>query len=744
MKSEANINIQEEEMIRQGFQELLNDYLATKHRRKVEIITKAFEFANSAHRGVKRLSGEPYIMHPIAVAKIVCNEIGLGSTSICAALLHDVVEDTEYTVEDIENLFGKKIAQIVNGLTKISGGIFGDKASAQAENFKKLLLTMSDDIRVILIKIADRLHNMRTLGSQLPNKRYKIAGETLYLYAPLANRFGLNKIKLELENLSFKYEHPDEYEKIVAKLEETSAERDKVFETFTAPIRSKLDEMKDKFSYRIISRVKTPYSIWNKMQAKKISFEDIYDILAVRIIFTPVHPEEEINLCFDIYVALSKIYKSHPDRLRDWVSHPKSNGYQALHVTLMSNEGQWIEVQIRSERMNDIAETGFTAHWKYKEGGGSEDEGELQKWLQTIKEILEDPQPDAMDFLDTIKLNLYTSEIFVFTPKGEIKTIPQGATLLDFAFSLHTHLGMNCIGGKVNRKLVPLNYKLQSGDQVEILTSKAPRISSSWLDFVTTAKAKNIVMNYAKKEKNQNRIEGEKMVAAFFENNDIKMTDGCLEKLCSLHNLSTVDELYEAVGGHVVTLGEEDKNGLKEKQSWMKFLSFSFVGGVNKDKKTENETPEAIDKKKIMQLTPEMLKKKYVLCDCCNPIPGDSVLGYIDDNGIVQVHKLQCETAKKLKACYGNRLVAVEWDTQKNLLFPVFLQLEGIDDIGVLNKITEVLSKQLNVNMRKLDITGEKGVFKGKMELFVHDAEDIKNISEALSKIENVKSVVRL
>lgn len=747
MKSEAidtTDNVQDEQMIQQGFQELLNDYLATKHRKKVEIITKAFEFANMAHKGVRRLSGEPYIMHPIAVAKIVCNEIGLGSTSICAALLHDVVEDTEYTVEDIENLFGKKIAQIVDGLTKISGGIFGDKASAQAENFKKLLLTMSDDIRVILIKIADRLHNMRTLGSQLPNKRYKIAGETLYLYAPLANRLGLNKIKQELENLSFKYEHPDDYEAIVKKLDETSAERDKVFADFIKPICAKLDEMKDKFSYRIISRVKTPYSIWNKMQAKKIAFEDIYDILAVRIIFDPVNKDDEINECFDIYVALSKIYKSHPDRLRDWVSHPKSNGYQALHVTLMSNAGQWIEVQIRSERMNDIAETGFTAHWKYKEGGGSEDEGELHKWLQTIKEILEDPQPDAMDFLDTIKLNLYTNEIFVFTPKGDIKTIPQGATVLDFAFFLHTDLGMNCIGAKVNRKLVPLNYRLNSGDQVEILTSKSQRITSEWLDFVTTAKAKTIIMNFAKKEKAEHRAAGQIEVDKFFEKNGIKKTDTCLEKLCSLHKIATVDELYEAVGGHVITLGEEDSNSLKEKQSWMKYLSFSFVGGGNKDKKGNSEVPEPIDRKKIMQLTPEMLKKRYVLCDCCNPIPGDAVLGYIDDNGIVQVHKLQCETAKKLKACYGNRLIAVEWDTHKDLSFPVFLQLEGIDDIGVLNKITEVLAKELNVNLRKIEISGEKGLFKGKMELFVHDAEDIKNISDALSKIENVKSVVRL
>lgn len=741
MEAEVKNNIQDDQqMIQQGFQELLNDYLATKHRKKVEIITKAFNFANQAHRGVRRLSGEPYIMHPIAVAKIVCNEIGLGSTSICAALLHDVVEDTDYTVEDIENLFGPKIAQIVDGLTKISGGIFGDKASAQAENFKKLLLTMSDDIRVILIKIADRLHNMRTLGSQLPNKRYKIAGETLYLYAPLANRLGLNKIKQELENLSFKYEHPDEYDAIVKKLNETSAERDKVFAEFTAPIRKRLDEMGLK--YTILARVKTPYSIWNKMQTKHVTFEEIYDIMAVRIIFEPLKLDDELNECFDIYVAISKIYKPHPDRLRDWVSHPKSNGYQALHVTLMSQTGQWIEVQIRSQRMNDIAEEGFTAHWKYKEGGGSEDEGELRKWLQTIKEILDDPQPDAMDFLDTIKLNLYTNEIFVFTPKGDIKTIPQGATVLDFAFSLNTQMGMNCIGAKVNRKLVPLSYKLQSGDQVEILTSKSQRITSAWLDFVTTAKAKNIIMSYAKKERAAFREKGEADVKDFFDKAGLKMTPACLDKLCSLHQLSGHDELFEAVGGHKITLGDEDRNELKERQSWMKYLSFSFVGG--KDKKTGNEEPEEINRKEIMQLTPDKLKKRYMLCDCCNPIPGDPVLGYIDDNGIVQVHKRQCENAKRLKSCYGNRIIAVEWDTQKALSFPVFLQLTGIDDIGVLHKITGVLSKDLNVNMRKLEISGEDGIFTGKIELFVHDVEDIKNISDALSKIDNVKSVVRL
>ena len=470
-------------MIDDAFQHLLDTYLSTRHRKKVDIITKAFNFARQAHKGVRRLSGEPYILHPISVAQIACEEMGLGSTSICSALLHDVVEDTDYTVEDIENIFGSKIAQIVDGLTKISGGIFGEQASAQAENFKKLLLTMSNDIRVILIKICDRLHNMRTLESQPANKQYKIAGETLYIYAPLANRLGLNKIKTELEDLSFKYEHPEEYASIEEKLASTQASRDTLFKQFTTPIREALDKMG--INYQIKARVKSPYSIWNKMQNKHVTFEEIYDILAVRIIYTPKTRAEEINECFRIYVAISQIYKSHPDRLRDWVNHPKANGYQALHVTLMSKQGQWIEVQIRSDKMDEVAEQGFAAHWKYKEGDiNVDDDNELNNWLSTIKEILDDPQPDAMDFLDTIKLNLFASEIFVFTPKGEIKTMPAGCTVLDFAFLIHTFLGTHCIGAKVNHKLVPLSHKLQSGDQVEILTSKSQHVQPSWINFV--------------------------------------------------------------------------------------------------------------------------------------------------------------------------------------------------------------------------------------------------------------------
>ena len=744
MDNLAPKEIADEEMINQAFHELLNDYLNTKHRKKVEIITKAFNFANQAHKGIKRRSGEPYIMHPIAVASIVCNEIGLGSTSICAALLHDVVEDTDYTVEDIENIFGPKIAQIVDGLTKISGGIFGDRASAQAENFKKLLLTMSSDIRVILIKIADRLHNMRTLGSMLPNKQYKIAGETLYIYAPLANRLGLYKIKTELENLSCKYEHPEEYAEIEEKLNATAAERDKVFNDFTAPIRTQLDKMGLK--YRILARVKSIYSIWNKMQTKHVPFEEIYDLLAVRIIFEPRNEEEELNDCFDIYVSISKIYKPHPDRLRDWVSHPKANGYQALHVTLMGNNGQWIEVQIRSERMNDVAEQGFAAHWKYKEGGGSEDEGELEKWLRTIKEILDDPQPDAIDFLDTIKLNLFASEIFVFTPKGELKTMPQNSTALDFAFSLHTDIGSHCIGAKVNHKLVPLSHKLQSGDQVEILTSKSQRVQPQWEVFATTARARAKIAAILRKERKANQKIGEEILSEFLKKEEVRPEEAVIEKLRKLHNAKNEEELLAAIGSKAIVLGEADKNELKEKQTsnWKKYLTFSFGNSKEKQEEKEPQEKEKINPKEVLKLTEESLQKKYIMAECCHPIPGDDVLGYVDENDRIIIHKRQCPVAAKLKSSYGNRILATEWDTHKELSFLVYIYIKGIDNMGLLNEVTQVISRQLNVNIRKLTIETEDGIFEGKIQLWVHDVDDVKTICNNLKKIQNIKQVSRV
>lgn len=735
----------ENRVIEQTFRELLDSYLATKHRKRIEIITKAFTFAKQAHHGIRRLSGEPYIMHPLEVAKIVCNEIGLGSTSICAALLHDVVEDTEYTIEDIENLFGPKIAQIVDGLTKLSGGIFGEHASEQAENFKKLLLTMSDDIRVILIKIADRLHNMRTLGSLTPNKQFKIAGETLYIYAPLANRLGLYKIKTELENLSFRYEHPEEYNEIEQKLNATAAHRDRVFTDFTAPIREQLDKMGLK--YRILARVKSIYSIWNKMQKKHVPFEEVFDILAVRIIFEPHNQEEELNDCFGIYVAISKIYKPHPDRLRDWIHHPKANGYQALHVTLMSTFGQWIEVQIRSERMNAIAEQGFAAHWKYKEGANASDEGELEKWLRTIKEILEDPQPDAMDFLDTIKLNLFASEIFVFTPKGEIKTMPQHATALDFAFSLHTDIGSHCIGAKVNHKLVPLSHKLKSGDQVEILTSRAQRVQPDWDLFVTTAKARSKINAILRKETKLHQKEGERMLQAFCEAEGGKMDDSLLDKLVHLHHFKTRDELFAAIGdGHLV-LGELERNTLSRKagKGWKNLLKIPFL---SKEQKGEAQAAVAentsVETTTVLKLTEEDISKNYTLATCCHPIPGDEVLGFVDTDGKVVIHQRQCAVAARLETGYGNRILAAEWNTHKQLHFLVTIYIKGIDCVGLLSNVTQVISHELNVNMRKLTIETVDGVFEGRIQLYVHDVNEVRVICEKLRRIKNIKQVTRL
>ena len=759
-----NIEVKEidyEKMVDDAFQHLIDTYLASRHRKKVDIITKAFNFARQAHKGVRRLSGEPYIMHPIAVAMIACKEMGLGATSISAALLHDVVEDTDYTVEDMENIFGPKIAQIVDGLTKISGGIFGEQASAQAENFKKLLLTMSEDIRVILIKICDRLHNMRTLESQPASKQYKIAGETLYIYAPLANRLGLNKIKTELEDLSFRYEHPDAYASIEKKLASTQAQRDTLFEQFTAPIRAELDKMG--FKYELKARVKSPYSIWNKMQNKHVTFEEIYDILAVRIIYKSKSPDEEINNCFQIYVAISQIYKSHPDRLRDWVNHPKANGYQALHVTLMSTKGRWIEVQIRSEHMNELAEQGFAAHWKYKDGGEiTEDEGELNDWLSTIKEILDDPQPDAMDFLDAIKLNLFASEIFVFTPKGEIKTMPAGCTALDFAFQIHTVLGSHCIGAKVNHKLVPLSHKLNSGDQVEILTSMSQHVNPSWINFVSTAKAKAKIQAILRREKRELQKNGEEQLSKWLKAHDIDMTTATLDKLCELHDLHKHESLFLAVGEKTIILGDTDLEELRRKnksekvanpRNWRRYVPFL--------KSNEKKTTEAVEAKDsectegLIVVTKELNRKKpifiseenihrYLFPHCCHAIPGDDVLGYIDNKNHIEIHKRACPIAAKLKASYGSRILDAKWDMHRRLFFDATIEIRGIDRSSMLHDISDVLSDQLGINIRKVTITSDNGIFEGTIELQVHDRKDVQFIVESMKNIKDIQEVLEI
>ncbi len=740
----------EEKTIQDAFQHLLDTYLASRHRKKVDIITKAFNFARQAHKGVRRLSGEPYIMHPIAVAQIACEEMGLGSTSICSALLHDVVEDTDYTVEDIENIFGPKIAQIVDGLTKISGGIFGDRASAQAENFKKLLLTMSDDIRVILIKICDRLHNMRTLQSQPANKQYKIAGETLYIYAPLANRLGLNKIKTELENLSFRFEHPEEYASITNKLSFTKEQRDRLFELFTAPIKETLDAMG--IDYELKARVKSPYSIWNKMQTKHVTFDEIYDILAVRIIFTPKVRADEIDECFKIYVAISRIYKSHPDRLRDWLSHPKANGYQALHVTLMSKQGRWIEVQIRSDRMNEVAEQGFAAHWKYKDKGEyTEDENELNEWLRTIKEILDDPQPDAMDFLDAIKLNLFASEIFVFTPKGEIKTMPAGCTALDFAFQIHTLLGSHCIGAKVNHKLVPLSHKLQSGDQVEILTSKSQHVQPSWLNFATTAKAKAKIQAILRRNNREIQKQGEAFLNAWLERNDMEMTTSVLDKLCEFHNLKKHESLFLCIGNKSVILTEKDLDELNKKKkssspsNWLKYVP--FIGHDKKDEQDKKAEPFTVDntlnRKKAIVINDGNIDT-YLFPTCCHPIPGDDILGYIDNQNHVEIHKRNCPVASKLKSSYGNRLLDAKWDMRNIRLFNATIEIRGIDRQGMLHDVVDVISDEMNVNMHNLSLTSKEDIFMGKIEVLVHNRQEVKNIINSLKKVKGLQEIQQI
>jgi len=735
---------EEQALIESEYQALVADYLNSNHRKKIEKVEKAFRFASQAHKGVRRRSGEPYIMHPLAVARIVAREIGLGSTSICASLLHDVVEDTEYTVEDIENLFDEKIASIVDGLTKISGGVFGEKASEQAENFRKLLLTMSEDIRVILIKIADRLHNMRTLGSMPQAKQLKIAGETQYIYAPLANRLGLYSIKTELEDLSFKYEHPDKYEELSQKLANTQHERDHLFALFSKPVMEKLNEIGCKF--KIHARIKSIYSIWHKMQVKSIPFEEVYDILALRIIFDPEEGKDEKKSCWEIYSAITDIYKPHPERIRDWISTPKANGYEALHVTVMGPEGQWIEVQIRSRRMDDIAEKGFAAHWQYKMN--EKDDSELEKWLQTIKELLENPEPNAIDFLDTFKLNLFASEIFVFTPNGDIRTLPQGATALDFAFALHTDIGFQCIGAKVNHKLQPLTYVLKSGDQVEVLTSKKQKPNPDWIDLVKTARARGKIRSLFKKEYKAFTKKGEQALQGELEKMNLPFSSENISKVLEHFQESRKEELYYKIGKGTYNIEDLDKTVFRGKSGnrWIKYWK-PFFG-----KSTVNETaspekkkqPKKVNQKEVLKITDEQSGIDYMIAECCNPIPGDDILAFLEEDGLMIVHKRQCPVAMKLKSNFGERIISAEWETHKVLSFPATIEIKGIDRIGILGQIVKVISEVHAVNVNKVNLESKDGIFGGSITVYVHDVEDVNNLSMNLLKIKGINSVNRL
>ncbi len=749
---------EENKLIDDAYQGLLNGYLASSHRKKVEKIEKAFRFARRAHAGIRRRSGEPYILHPIAVATIVSQEIGMGSTSICAALLHDVVEDTEYTVEDIKAIFGDemiaetgervgdKIANIVDGLTKISGGIFGDKASMQAENFKKLLLTMSDDVRVILIKIADRLHNMRTLASMPPAKQYKIAGETLYIYAPLAHRLGLYAIKSELEDLSFRYEHPDIYKSITDAIEASESKRNDLFERFSAPIRARLDAVG--LDYEFKARVKSCYSIWKKMQAKRIPIDEIYDIYAARIVFKCPDDKDENVTCWAIYNEITKIYnKIHPGRIRDWLTRSKPNGYRALHLTVMGPDGEWIEVQIRSEKMDIIDERGMTAHWIYKEGGGElEEDIQLEKLIREIDEILKNPEPNALDFLDSIKLNLYAREITVFTPKGDNISLPKGATVLDLAFTLHSEIGYHCIAGKVNHRLVPISHRLASGDQVEILTSQSRKPEPEWSKFVVSAKGKsrlNLAFRHMRREVMDR---GEAQFKTFMAQNSAPINNENLTRIISRLGVQNKEDLYYKIGSGDIVLSPVLLKALKPASQNLlsKLWRSSFGGKTAKDAEPASDVavPGEIDRKKVYVLKTVDGKSNYKLSKCCHPLPGDDVLGFISRKNEVVVHKLDCPTAMRLKSGYGGRIIETQWQ-QSNETFFASIKVEGIDRMGILQEIIYLISTNLSINIRRLNITSEAGVFMCEMDVLVEDVDAVTKMCKRLAKVKGVTLAAR-
>jgi GTP diphosphokinase / guanosine-3',5'-bis(diphosphate) 3'-diphosphatase len=712
-----------------------------------QLIQKAFLFANEAHRDMRRKSGEPYIIHPIAVSKIVATEIGLGSKSIISALLHDVVEDTEYTLEDIRHNFGDKIAVIIDGLTKIAG-VFDKKSSIQVENFRKLLLTLSDDVRVILIKIADRLDNMRTLDSLPRNKQLKIASETSFLFAPLAHRLGLYTIKTELEDLALKYQNLKIYNEILNKIKESEKKRQLFINKFSLPIIEKLNE--HTISYEISGRPKSIHSIYSKMDTKKVKFEEIYDLFAIRVVFEPNPTIPEKVQCWNIYSLITDIYMPKPERIRDWVSTPKANGYESLHGTVMGPNGKWVEVQIRTTRMNDIAERGFAAHWKYKSNGKGE--SELDKWIKKVRELLETPNSDALEFIDDFKLNLFATEILVFTPKGMIITLPTNATVIDFAYEIHTEVGDKAIGAKVNQKLVPLNQPLSNGDQVEVLTSESQRTQREWLDFAITAKAKSSIKSALRAESRLRIEAGQKTLEEKLKEINLYPNSRIIKKLIEGYEAENKDDLYFKIGDGIISL-DNMKKVLKKntKSKWIRYWELTYSKNIQKSKKPA-EKPDANQpaasadpgKPLIIREGIDEPGKNYRIAKCCNPIPGDDIVGYKSPNETITVHSTKCPTATKLMSSHGNLIVSAKWTKHKILSFLAGVRIKGIDKIGIVNSITNVISRDLNANIRRISVETHDGIFEGSIELYVHDTKHLNNLIMNLFKINGVVSVNRI
>ena len=702
-------------------------------------IKRAFFLAKEAHEGVRRRSGEPYLLHPIAVAKIVIEEIGLGVKSVVAALLHDVVEDTEYSVEDMERIFGPKIASMVDGLTKMSG-VFNADTSEQAEYFRKVLLTLSDDVRVILIKIADRLHNMRTLGAMPMNKQIKITGETIYLFAPLAYRLGLYSIKSELEDLCMKYRFPQQYAEITQKLQESEASRREFINKFNAPIIASLN--RDNINYEISGRVKSGYSIWSKMQRKQIPFEEIYDLFAIRIVFKPLPFPSEKTQCWQIYSTITDIYTPKPDRLRDWISMPKANGYEALHSTVMGPDGVWVEVQIRTQRMEDIAERGFAAHWKYKHATISQDEDEFDKWLKQIRAALNSPTENAVDFLDNFKLSLYTSEIVVFTPKGEARKMPFGATALDFAYDIHSKIGNSAISAKINHKLEPITTQINSGDQIEIITADNARPKPEWLETVTTAKAKQSIKSFLKRERQNNIERGMQMLDEKMKSLNVKLSGRVLRKITPIYDSKNKEELYSKIGAGIVSLDNLDKAlKVNSKSKILKFWTL-FIPQKKEDETDDAAIPGEIAPAEEAPAT----EPQFEIAECCKPIPGDKVVGYRDPaSGNIIVHKATCDELNRLATQFGRNIVKeeIKWSQHKAMSYLVTTELRGIDRQGILLDLAKVVSADFNINIREVNIHSHDGIFEGNVSLYVKDAESLHAVMDKLRKIKGIESVKR-
>lgn len=721
----------EKKEILKRYRNLLKACKPTKQGEK--LIRLAFDTALEAHSEMRRKSGEPYIYHPIAAAQIVAEEIGLSTTSVVAALLHDVVEDTDVTLEDIERMFGKKVAQIVDGLTKIKG-VFDQTSSLQAENFRKMLLTLSDDVRVILIKLADRLHNMRTLDSMPRDKQLKISSETKYLYAPLAHRLGLYAIKTELEDLSVKYTEPEIYRNIARSLQQTKRERTKFINEFTDPI---IEELKKQgFKFEIKGRPKSINSIWTKMKKQGVPIEEIFDLFAIRIVIDSPIDTEKAD-CWKVYSIVTDFYHPNPDRLRDWISTPKGNGYESLHTTVMGPKGKWVEVQIRSSRMDEIAEKGYAAHWKYKE---SSQENALDEWIAKVREMLENPESNALDFIDEFKLNLFADEIFVFTPKGELRKLPANATALDFAFDIHTDIGFKCIGAKVNHKLVPLSYQLKSGDQLEIISSSKQTPKEEWLKYVTTAKAKSKIKEALKEEKRKVADEGKAMLERKFKHLKITFNTGNINELLAYYRIPSALDLY-----YKIAIGSLELHDLKEFVHDKNNIKAKHHHPHKNDHHSLEDIVKSVRGSSDMLIIGDTLEKiDYHLSPCCSPIPGDDVFGFITVNEGIKIHRTNCPNAIELMSNYAYRIVKARWTSQKEIAFLAGIQITGIDEVGVVNNITKVISNELKVNIRSLSIESNDGIFDGTIMLFVHNTDHLTMLIKKLKSVQGILTVGRI